>query len=30
MAKISGIYVEIKGDSSQLKKELQTAKALVT
>jgi tape measure domain-containing protein len=30
MAKISGIYVEIRGDSSQLKKELKDAKALVS
>lgn len=30
MAKISGIYVEIRGDASQLKKELREAKDLVT
>lgn len=30
MAKISGIYVEIKGDATQLKKELREAKDLVT
>ncbi len=30
MAKISGIYVEIKGDATQLKKELKEARQLVT